>query len=354
LLEIAGVDYLRWPMVRRQFLRAAPSGLVASTAPLFWSSLGATKPVFPAALLVPVSGEHAALGRSMERAAMLAQGKSDPKSLAVFDTRGTPEGAAAAARAARHAGARILLGPVLAREVRPVVAVAGADVPVLAFSNDAALRESGAFVLGLTAAQIVSAVMRYAVGRGVRRVAVGGAATAWGSQVRSAAIEAGRAGRMDVIDWPGNGLPDADSMPDALLMSDADTLARTAPLLVDKGVQMLGAFSGFDWGGETLRALDGTWLAAPDPAGFAAFADTFEDRVGGSPGIIAGLAYDAMSIVLQMRQRGGVDRSALLAAASYKGVCGTLHFREDGSAARSLAILEIKSAALHTIAPPDA
>jgi len=287
----------------------------------------------------------------MERAAMLAQGTSDARSLRVFDTKGTPAGAAVAARAARQAGVRIVLGPLFEREVRPVVAVAGRDLPVLSFSNDAALRESGAFVLGLTAAQLVSAVLRYAASRGIR------ATTGWGEQVRAAAIDAAKAIGIEINQVPENEAPTMpgaeDRLPDAMLLSDTVGLARMAPALMASGIQALAAFSGFDLSNDNLRALEGTWLAAPDPARFSAFARTFEDRVGSAPGVIAGLAYDAITYVQQMRLSGGVDRSALLAATGFRGVCGTVHFREDGSATRSLVILQIRNARLQAITPQE-
>ena len=346
------------PLDRRQVLRSAP---YLVTTPLLlassWAPLSAAKIEFPAALLVPKTGVHAALGRSMERAALLAQATTGlaqrttgAKQLLVFDTAGTEAGAIAAAKAALHAKARIVLGPLLTTEVPGVVRVVGPAVPVLAFSNDAALRESGAFVLGITAAQNVTAVLHYAAGRGIRRLAVGGAGT-WGAQVSAAARDAGRALNIEIVALPGANSTD-DALPDAVLMSDIDALAQMAPTLTAHGIQMLGAFPGLDFPTDTLRSIEGTWLAAPDPAGFAGFARAFEDRNGSSPGIITALAYDAVNIVQQMRAIGGVDRSGLLAAAFPSGACGAIRFREDGSAARSLAILSVTSAALHVIAPP--
>jgi ABC-type branched-subunit amino acid transport system substrate-binding protein len=329
-------------------------------APSFWSALSAAKVDFPAAMLVPKSGEHAALGRSMERAAWLAQGgdlaqggklakgAGDVKQLHVFDTLGTPEGAIAAARVARHNGARILLGPIFARELPGVIGVAGAGVPVISFSNDAALRESGAFVFGITANQIVTALLRYGAGRGVRRVALApGAADAWSKQVAAAAVEAARPLGVEVV-----GMASDSTLPHAVLVTDSAQLADIGPGLTQKGVQVLAAIAGLDLPPETLRALEGTWFAAPDPARFASFSRTFEDQIGTPPGLIAGLAYDAVRIVQQLRLGGGIDRSALLAATGFKGVCGNVRFREDGSAARSLAILAVKDGNLANVAPP--
>ena len=346
-------------MDRRRLLRSAPalllgrSGLLIPSllAPSFRSALSAATPEFPAALLVPRSGEHAALGRSMERAAMLAQGAGDAKLFHVCDTLGTPEGAIAAAKLARRGGARILLGPIFAAELPGVVAVAGPSVPVISFSNDASLRESGAFVFGITAVQIVTTLLRYAAGRGIRRVAVApDAAGGWGAQVLAAANQLARPLGLELVRLPAGWAQAVAGLPDAVLFGDSDQLTSAGPALTGRGVQVLGAISGLDLPAETLRTLEGAWFAAPDPAGFASFARAFEDRVGSPPGLITALAYDAVRIVQQLRHGGGVDRSALLAATGFNGVCGNLRFREDGSAARALAVLAVKNAKLVSVA----
>lgn len=290
---------------------------------------------------------------------MLAQGAGNPRQLLVFDTLGTAAGAIAAARAARHSGASILLGPIFARELPGVIGVAG-PVPVISFSNDAALRESGAFVFGITATQIVSALLHHAAGRGIRRVAVapGTAPGAWNAQVAAAAVEAARELGLDLValptGWMHTTATGRDGLPEAVLIADSDQLIAAGAVLTGKNVQVLGAIAGLDLPAEALRKLEGTWFAAPDPAAFASFAHAFEERVGSPPGLITGLAYDAVRIVRQLRLSGGVDRSGLLAATGFKGVCGNVRFREDGSAARSLAILAVKNANLVSIAPPAA
>lgn len=73
-----------------------------------------------AALLVPLTGDRAALGLSIRNAAMLAE--SDAGALTVLDTCGTAAGAASAARAAVKRGAAMLLGPLSAAETRAVAA----------------------------------------------------------------------------------------------------------------------------------------------------------------------------------------------------------------------------------------
>lgn len=305
------------------------------------SAEAAAKALPPAALLVPLTGPNAALGRSMARAGGLAQGK-DAKGLIIVDTGGTPAGAAAAAQSALKKGARLILGPLSSAEVAPVVAVAG-GVPVIAFSNDLALRESGAFLLGVTADQAVMPLLAYARSRGVRRVSMLAGTDAWGVQVAAAARLAAQRGGLELSEAPAGAALDRflreAGAPDALLTSgDLVTAARAVG---DTGVQLLGAFTGLDLPAATLVQTEGAWLSAPDPAGFGAFSEAFEQANGVAPGVIAGLAFDAANIAQALRKAGSLDRSALLAGRTFEGVCGGVRFRADGSASRAMAVLAV-------------
>src|SRR5690606_17367225 len=65
------------------------------------------------AILLPLSGQNAAMGQSMLQAAQLAvfDVGNDNFELISKDTGGTPQGASAAATAAMNEGAQLILGP---------------------------------------------------------------------------------------------------------------------------------------------------------------------------------------------------------------------------------------------------
>jgi hypothetical protein len=143
---------------------------------------------------------------------------------------------------------------------------------------------------------------------------------------------------------PRLGLALVEREADARLVSgDPAAMAVAAQAIKGSGVQLLGASAGLDADPGVLAALDGAWLSAPDPAAFADFAAAYERQNGTPPGVIAGLAYDAVRIAAILRRSGGTDRSALLAAQGFKGACGDLRFRDDGSAQRDMAILAVDS-----------
>ncbi|WP_243395789.1 ABC transporter substrate-binding protein [Sphingomonas oleivorans] len=295
---------------------------------------------------MPLSGASAALGLSMQRAAALAQPiDGRDAQLFVFDTGGTAEGAQAAARQAIRRGAKLILGPLFAAEVRPVLAAAGGRVPVLSFSNDDSLHDSGAFLLGLTPSQMTGAILQYARKRGVRTVAMPAGEGNW---ARAAAEMATRLqGEIGIslitvagTDAAALSQANGGELPDALFLPDGGAgFIAAARALKGSGVQMLGTMQALDHAPASLAAIEGAWLAAPDPAAFAQFARDHQARNGGAPGAIAALAYDAANIAKSLATAGQVDRAGLLAGAGFPGVTGAVRFRADGTCVRELSIL---------------
>jgi len=323
---------------RRRLLRSVPSGLVASLfpsliGPSLLASAEAAKRAPPAALLVPYSGPDAAIGRSMARAAALAQ--ADPKAMLIIDSGDSAATAAAAARDALKRGASLIVGPLRSAQVRTVVGAAG-EVPVLTFSNDTALLDSGAFLLGITPDQSIAPLFHYARQRGVHRIAIA-AADPWSVAAARAGQREGMA--LETIEARDvQALLRAANPPDAILFAGPPPVSGTD--LLAAGIQPLFAFTGLDPAPQALAALEGGWMSAPDPTGFAEFATVYEGANGSPPGILAGLAHDGAAIAATLSRAGGSDRAALLAAPSFAGVCGAVRFRADGSASRDMAILD--------------
>lgn len=336
-------------------LRLLRSGLVGSALASSSFSLAAAKrraDKRPVALLVPLTGAQAALGVSMRNAASLVQ--TSGELLQTFDTGGTPEGAIAAARAAMKARVGMILGPLNAAEVAGVTATVAGKLPVIAFTNDSAQAATGAFVFGITPAQATGAILRYARSRGVRSLVAISDGTPWTDAAAAAAkgLE-GELGltvrRIEVR--PGEAPGPAGDAPDAVLLPGAgDSLLAAARNVRDTGIQLLGTLQALDNRPVSLEALDGAWLASPDPTRFGDFAATFVSRHGGSPGAIAALARDAAAIADQLRTNATLDRESLLAADPFPGVAGTVRFRSDGSVARELAIVVARPAGYEVVA----
>ena len=119
------------------------------------------------ALLVPLTGGNAGVGKSIANATQLAllDTRTQQVRITSYDTAG---GAAAAANRAIAEGAQLILGPLLAEDVRAVSPIARrANVPLLSFSNDVSVAGNGTYVMGYAPAQAIGRVVSYARGKGV-------------------------------------------------------------------------------------------------------------------------------------------------------------------------------------------
>ena len=121
---------------------AAPVPDVQSQ-PLAGPTVGQTVGTGPVrvGLILPLTqnGQPSSVGVSLRNAAQLAVEESgmNDVTMMIVDDHGTPDGAAQAAQAVVGAGAEIILGPLLAADVREVGRVAkAAGRPVIAFSTD--------------------------------------------------------------------------------------------------------------------------------------------------------------------------------------------------------------------------
>lgn len=330
-------------MDRRSLLRLLQSGLVASAASVLPSHAFASaekKDKRPIALLVPLSGPRARLGSSMRQAALLAENSDYVLS---FDTGGTAAGAAAAVGQALRRKPALILGPLLAEEVPAVTSSVAGRVPIIAFSNDAVLRAPGTYIFGITARQLTSAILRYARSRGVKTVAVIDDGTPWSAAASLAAgqLEGELGLRVRVLEVKaGQPLPAAGDAPDGVLLpGSGPAVLAAARGLKDTGIQLLATLQGIDNRPEALEALDGAWIASPDPAAFGTFASEFAARNGGDAGAITALAYDAAGIANALRSSNTLNGQGLLDGKGFRGVTGPVRFRTDGSVARDFAIL---------------
>ena len=126
------------------------------------------------ALLVPLSGSNAGIGRSIANATMLAvlDTRTEKVRITNYDT---ATGASAAARRAIAEGAQLILGPLLSEDVRAVAPIAkAANVPVISFSNDVGVAGDGTYLLGYAPTQSIERVVGYAKTRGVTSFAGSG------------------------------------------------------------------------------------------------------------------------------------------------------------------------------------
>jgi branched-chain amino acid transport system substrate-binding protein len=335
------------------------------------------------AVLLPLSGANADLGKAMLEAAQLAlfTTGNDRLTLVPRDTSGTPDGAANAARSAIAEGAQLILGPLLAAEVDAVKPVAGqANVNVIAFSTATQLAGGNVFLMGFLPRQEVVREVSFARERGLARFAVLAPNTEYGRVMTDALREtasqsggtivktetfdprsddAGPAVQRLTGNAPPAGAPGAaPAAPpaagvgfDALLLPEGgEQLKQIARRLQQAGigapqVHLLG--SGL-WDDPSIAgepALVGGWFAASPPELRREFESRFQATYGHAPPRLASLAFDAAALASVLAKAGGnppFSHAAILNPSGFTGVDGLFRFTPQGLVQRGLAVLEVQ------------
>jgi ABC-type branched-subunit amino acid transport system substrate-binding protein len=363
------------------------------------------------ALLLPLSGPNAAIGRAMLDAAQMALFDIADEHFVLLprDTEGTPEGAGRAATAAIADHAELILGPLLAGEVEAVKPLARqAGISMVAFSTADQLAGDGTFLLSFPPRPSVNRVVAFARERGAMRFAALAPATPYGQLVveslRAAANSVGASVVQTETYEPGatdyrpvvrrlasfderraalartraqlsaagdeasrqalQRLAGSDTAGDlsfdAVLLPDGDgQLKAVASLLpyfdIDPGkVRFLGTGLWDEPGLGTEPALVGGWFAAPPPAPRAEFERRFRELYNQAPPRLATLGYDATALaaILARKPRSiAFTPESLADPSGFSGVDGIFRFRPDGLVERGLAVLEIDRTGSRIVSP---
>jgi len=389
--------------------QAAPPPLPAHAPPPV-----AAKPVaqtVKVGLLLPLSGPNAGLGQGMLDAAAMAlfDVPGSRVELEPRDTRGTAEGAAAAAREVLDDGAQLLIGPLTAGEVEAVKPLAAErQVPVLAFSTAATLAGDGTYLLGFLPSEEVRRVIAFAREKGAQRFAILAPRSTYGQVVAEAAAASAETEGVTVVRTVLFDPLVADPAPyvrdlaqadqrresferqrqqleaatdpasrealkrllasgeaddigfDALVLPMGGPLLRTvAPLLPKQGidpkrVHLLGTGLWDDTAFVVVPELEGAWYAAPEPAARRDFEKRFQALYGHGAPRLSTLAYDAVALAVVLtrgEQPLGISAETLTSPSGYAGLDGVFRLRPDGRVEHGLAVLEVHQSGPKVVSP---
>jgi hypothetical protein len=362
-------------------------------------------------LLLPLTGPNAALGQGMlDAAAMtLFDVPGSRVELEPRDTKGSAEGAAAAARELLDDGVRLLIGPLTAGEVEAVKPLAGGrGVPVLAFSTAATLAGDGTYLLGFLPSEEVRRAVGFAREKGAQRFAILAPRNAYSQVVADALARAAEAEGATVVRSVLFDPLIADPTPyvrelaqpdarresferqrqqleaakdpasqealkrlvasrqsddvgfDAVLLPVGGPLLRQiAPLLPKAGVDpkrvhLLGTGLWDDAATGAVPELEGAWYAAPDPVARGDFEKRFQSLYGHGAPRLSTLAYDAVALAIVLtrgEQPLGITAETLTNPSGYAGLDGVFRLRSDGRVEHGLAVLEVHQSGPKVVSP---
>lgn len=343
------------------------------------------KEAIKVALLLPLSGANAELGKAMLEAAQLAlfTTGNDQLTLVPRDTSGTADGAANAARAVLGDGARLILGPLVTDEVEAVKPIAAAaKVNIIAFATKTQVAGGNVFLMGFLPRQEVAREVGYARERGLSRFAVLAPNTPYGHLMADSLRDiaggaAATVARSEFLDTrsadpgapikrllPPGAASGATGPPfDALLLPmGGDQLKQVARQLKAAGLDpaqthLLG--SGL-WDDPSIAgepALDGGWFAASPPEARHDFETRYQGTYGHPPPRLASLAFDSAALAAVLAKAGGADPFSLDAIENpngFTGVDGLFRFTADGLVQRGLAVLEVRPGGDLVVSPAPA
>jgi branched-chain amino acid transport system substrate-binding protein len=323
------------------------------------------------ALLVPLSGPNAGVGTSISNAANLAVMDTGGQKIRVtmYDT---STGAAAAAQRAIAEGNRIILGPLLAEDVRTVAPIArAAKVPLIAFSNDTGVAGNGTYVMGYAPAQSIGRVVDYAKGRGITKFAGLVPVGLYGQRSSTALLRAvessgGQVVSMQTFDRSPVSMKaaiakmNAASPYQAVLIADSGHVALSAIPLIRAGGGRSSQILGTElWNTEAgiaaSPALKGAWFASVSDGLYNQLAVKYRSRYGRSPYRLASLGYDAVLLVTKIagewRPGTAFPQSALSDAGGFSGIDGAFRFNRDGIAERALEVQQAGAGGFTVVSP---
>ena len=266
------------------------------------------------ALLVPMSGDNAAVGNSIANATTMALLDTNASNLRIT-TYDTATGARDAARKAVADGNKLILGPLMANNVPSVLAEARpADVPLISYSNDISVAGPDVFVMGHLPSQSIERTVEYARGRGSNNFAIIAPEGTYGDTASSAIADAVRkfGGRVIGTETFARGNTSIVSAAqrlkqrggfDTVLIADGARLAALAAAELRPAgngtTQLLGTelLSG-EAGVTRTSAMRGMLFSAVSDGRFKRFSDSYNGRFGGQPYRISTLGYDSVLLTL--------------------------------------------------------
>ena len=323
------------------------------------------------ALLVPLTGANAGVGESIANAANLAVLDTGGQSIRIT-TYDTSAGAAAAAQKAVADGNKLILGPLLADDVRAVAPVGrAAKVPLISFSNDVSVAGNGTFLMGYVPTQSIDRVIRFARSKGSVNFAGLVPNGTYGQRASQALIKSvessgGRLVGLQSFDRTPGAIAaavsrlSATSAYDALLIADSGRIAVQIVPLVRRQSGPNAKVLGTDlWNTETSLSqnpsLRGAWFASVSDGFFNQLSAKYRARFGKGPYRLSSLGYDGVLLVNKIAANWKVGMAfpsaQLLDSGGFSGVDGAFRFNSSGIAERSLEVQEVGAAGSAVISP---
>lgn len=339
-----------------------------------------TKSSFRVGVLLPLSGDAAAVGQGLKNATMIAlEDINNPNLILQFyDTRSTPEGARIAVENAINQRVKMIIGPLMSSEVEAIsYQTRKHDIPVIAFSTNDAVLQPQVYTIGLLIEEQVNRIISHAAQKGRSRFALLLPDNATGTAVAKSAVKAAKkyGGTVSKIAfYPPNTtdfsdiirkISEYDSRPsssngeksrganfDAVIVPESGSRLKSATAMFGyydvfyPDVMFLGTSV---WENTNLNketTLNKAVYPALSRSHSAYFNKKYQSMYGTYPSGIFALAYDAVALSSALAKRNPYNLDeAITSPDGFVGINGAFRFFANGKNQHSLDIMQITPSA---------
>ena len=355
------------------------------------------------AVLLPLSGDYAALGREIRAAVEMATLTAGASNLSVsfYDTATDANGAI---NAALYTNPDVIIGPVFADQARSLRMAKPETIPALSFTSDATAVGNGVMTMALMPTNSIETIVREMNADGARAQVVIAPDTTAGhlmagiarrageiygvattgiffytekdsesiknatsaaamSEARTAANNRAREILSDILTNEQISAAERSSIANqleklsreetigklpydsVLFLGGGDDTKSAASFLRYFGVSAkeAGFYGTAMWDGSDIESdftMSGAKFATL-PAANAEFAAVYELMTGAAPGRLAGFGYDATNMALGMMYSPQGGQAYLLNPSGYIGTDGVMRLRPTGDSERGLRIMRL-------------
>ena len=337
-------------------------------------------------ILLPLSGQHAALGQNMAQAAQLALEDVGQTSVqfTILDTGSTPQGAMSAAQMAmNNHRADLILGPLLGPSLDSVSQYAnGGGVSVIGYTNDVPRARAGAWTFGLAPEQSINRTLQWAALTGYRQIAILAPTGPYGDAAIAATTQAAvRFGMLVTVqdrysaddiakNQAAERIAQNKDFFDVILIPDrGNALREIASLLYFHGVDpMAKKYLGLEGWNDTALAreqsLIGGVYAVPPVGPITQFESRYTSRFGATPNLQSMAVYDSILMAAELATPTAINSQARTARTNnpygfgqltrpqgFNGLLGTFRLTANGRVERLYEVKQITPDGLMRLAP---
>jgi branched-chain amino acid transport system substrate-binding protein len=326
------------------------------------------------ALLLPLSGASASIGKAMSDAAKLAKSDDSKIILHVFDT-DKPDYIADLNKQIDKID--LIVGPLFAKDSLELRQKINNNIPIISFTSDIRVAQNNLYILGVSPKQQVERIITYATLHDIDDLYAILPNNFYGKIVYAELEKLAKVKNIPVMktEFYTDKQEDIIAKTDNILKAMAahaymgNNIGKTRGLLIADGgntlktitaaieladadltkIRLLGIGT---WDNAEVfnnEILEDSWFASGNKENFHDFSQLFMQQYHYNPPRVASLAYDAILLVKRLVMDREISAKELTDNAGFKGVDGIFRFKENGINERGLSIISIQNKQAVTI-----